>query len=492
LRHLFHPDNLEGYLDAIHAGAGHLASTLAGVRGPGTGADAEQAAGPVAVIDLDEPVETLDEALRELSRVYLDDAIWFHEPAYAAHLNCPVVIPALLAELFVSSVNSSLDTFDQSVGGTLIERRLVEWTAARIGLPTSGSTGGTGVGARADGIFTSGGTQSNLQALLVARDTVQSEEGAEEAVSPDRLRVLVSADGHFSVAKAARVLGLGPEAVVAVPCDRQHRMLVPELERSVRRCLDDGLVPMAVVATAGTTDFGAIDPLRRVAAVCARHGVWLHVDAAYGGGLLASRRRRHLLDGIELADSVTVDYHKTWFLPVSASAVLVRDGRTLRHLTHHADYLNPADATEPNQVDKSLQTSRRFDALKLWMTLRIMGPDAVGDYFDAAIDLAHRVHDELTGMPDLEVAAPPALSTLVFRYRPDGLSGHEAGGLNARIRAELYRRGTGMVAATKVGASTWLKLTLLNPRATTSDITAVLDEVRDIGAELAPGATEVA
>ncbi len=268
-------------------------------------------------------------------------------------------------------------------------------------------------------------------------------------------------------------------------------MSVEALELAVQQCLDDDLVPMAVVATAGTTDFGAIDPLRRVAAVCERFGVWLHVDAAYGGGLLASRRRRHLLDGIELADSVTIDFHKTWFLPVSASAVIVRDGSTLRHVTHHADYLNPRETTDPNQVDKSLQTTRRFDALKLWMTLRIMGPDCIGDYFDAAIDLAQRVHEEMRDMPAVEVAAAPGLSTLVFRYRPAKSPVESLGALNARIRAELYRRGNGMVAATKLDGSTWLKLTLLNPMAELDDITGILAEICAIGAELVP-ASEVA
>ena len=190
-------------------------------------------------------------------------------------------------------------------------------------LPDAGGADESRVGARADGIFTSGGTQSNLQALLLARDTAVATHG----VPLDRLRVLVSADGHFSVEKSARLLGLAPDAVIQVPFDRSHRMRVPASRPPCSECLDDDLVPMAVVATAGTTDFGAIDPLRRIAGVCDRFGVWLHVDAAYGGGLLASRRRRHLLDGIELADSVTVDFHKTWFLPVSASAVIVRDGR---------------------------------------------------------------------------------------------------------------------------------------------------------------------
>jgi L-2,4-diaminobutyrate decarboxylase len=486
LQHLFHPDNIEEYLGAVHAGATHLAATMARVDGPSAGASPAEAAVPVADIDLDVPTPGLEGALEELSRVYLDEAVWFHEPTYAAHLNCPVVIPALLAEMFISAVNSSLDTFDQSVGATHIERRLVEWTAGRIGLPTK-APGRAQVGALADGIFTSGGTQSNLQALLLARDTAL----ARSHVDPERLRILVSTDGHFSVQKAARLLGLCPSAVVEVASDESHRMLVDDLDRAVQECLSDQLVPMAVVATAGTTDFGAIDPLRRIARCCARYGVWLHVDAAYGGGLLASRRRRHLLDGIELADSVTVDFHKTWFLPVSASAVIVRDGRTLRHVTHHADYLNPVEATDPNQVDKSLQTTRRFDALKLWMTLRIMGPDCVGDYFDAAIDLAHEVYAEITDLPDMEVAAPPGLSTLVFRYRPEAGT-VELGALNAQIRAELYRRGNSMVAATKLGGDTWLKLTLLNPQATVEDIGGVLEEVRAVGAGLAKVAPEVA
>ena len=484
LRHLFHPDNIEEYLDSISAGADHLAATLSKVTGPSAGTTPTEAAAPVARIDLDAPADGVDDALDELSRVYLDDAIWFHEPTYAAHLNCPVVIPALLAELIVSSVNSSMDTFDQSVGGTQIERRLVDWTAGRIGLPTSTTPGRAHVGTRADGIFTSGGTQSNLQALMLARDTVV----AQHDVEPERLRIFTSVDGHFSVEKAASLLGLSPSAVVQVPCDEAHRMCVDDLEVAVKECLEGDLVPMAVVATAGTTDFGAIDPLRRVAKVCERFGIWLHVDAAYGGGLLASRRRRHLLDGIELADSVTLDFHKTWFLPVPASAVIVRDGRTLRHLTHHADYLNPAEATDPNQVDKSLQTTRRFDALKLWMALRIMGPDTIGDYFDAAIDLARQVHHEMQTMPAIEVAVAPSLSTLVFRYRPAESAPEEIGTLNTRIRAELYRRGNAMVAATKVDGTTWLKLTLLNPMASVEDITGILDEICDIGAELRPEA----
>ena len=260
------------------------------------------------------------------------------------------------------------------------------------------------------------------------------------------------------------------------------------LARALGDCSTFGLVPMAVVATAGTTDFGAVDPLAAIADLCDRHGTWLHVDAAYGGGLLVSPTRRHLLDGIERADSVTIDFHKTWFQPVSASAVVVRDRRHLAHVAWHADYLNPrpvpGDPAQPNQVDKSLQTTRRFDALKLWMTLRVMGPDAIGEYVDAVCDLARATYDALDGDPDLEVAAAPGLSTLVLRFRPAGLGEDDADLLQPRIRRTLYERGTAMVAATKVAGRCWLKLTLLNPLATLDDVLSVLGEVRAVGREL--------
>ncbi len=470
LHHLFHPAHADHYAQTIGTGLEHLLGRLRTVTGPATGARPEDAAARVAAVDLDRPLDDLGDVLAEMSRLWLDDAVWFHEPRYAAHLNCPVVVPALLAELFVASVNSSLDTFDQSVGGTFIERRLVDWTAERIGF-----------GPDADGVFTSGGSQSNLQGLLLAR-------GRLDDVPAARLRILASAESHFSVQKSARLLGLGEDAVVSVPTDGRHRLDPAALERSLAACTALGLRPMAIVATAGTTDFGAIDPLPAVADLARAYDAWLHVDAAYGGGLLVSPRRRALLDGIDRADSVTVDFHKTFFQPVSSSALVVRDRATLRPATWHADYLNPREATTPNQVDKSLQTTRRFDALKLWLTLRTMGPELLGQYVDAAVDLAAAVYAQLRDEPDLAFAAAPELSTLVFRYRPPGLRLDEVGvaALNNRIRAELYASGTAMVAATKVDGIQHLKLTLLNPMATADDIVGVLDTVRAVGSRLAP------
>ncbi|WP_232677945.1 aspartate aminotransferase family protein [Nocardioides sp. R-C-SC26] len=474
LDHLFHSSQSGRYAQAMHLGVSELSAALARTVGrPATGRAPEQASKPIADVDLDNPLGDIPAALAEMRALYLDDAVWFHEPAYAAHLNCPVVIPALLAELFVSGVNSSLDTFDQSVGGTYIERHLIEWTAGRIGF-------GTG----ADGVFTSGGTQSNLQALLLARDhTHLAWPGTPSAA----LRIFASTDAHFSVQKSARLLGLGEEAVVAVPVDEHRRLDAVALARALATSAERGEVPMAIVATAGTTDFGAIDPLADIAVLARAYDTWMHVDAAYGGGLLASSTRRDRLSGIEHARSVTIDFHKTWFQPVSASALVVADGRDLGHVTWHADYLNPRDAFDtdsPNQVDKSLQTTRRFDALKLWLTLRIMGPEQIGTYVDTIVDLANATGSTIAARSDVELAAVPQLSTVVFRFRPPAMSEDAADDLVPRIRAALYERGLAMVAATRVDGRRWLKLTLLNPAATPADIERIVDLVVELGREL--------
>ncbi|MGW7289150.1 pyridoxal phosphate-dependent decarboxylase family protein [Streptomyces sp. NPDC054847] len=470
--HLLNDMTAERYRRSVTEGVERVANRLATTRRPFTGVTPDQLAPVVSAIDLDRPLGDASAALDELEDVYLRDAVYFHSPRYLAHLNCPVVIPAVLGEAVLSAVNSSLDTWDQSAGGTLIERRLIDWTAQRIGL-----------GPAADGVFTSGGTQSNLQALLLARQEAKTTDLA-------KLRIFSSECSHFSVQKSATLLGLGPEAVVSIPVDRDKRMQTVALAAELERCRAEGLVPMAVVATAGTTDFGSIDPLPEIAELAGLYETWMHVDAAYGCGLLVSPARRHLLDGIEHADSVTVDYHKSFFQPVSSSAVLVRDAATLRHATYHADYLNPRPTVDvgappaseglrgmiPNQVDKSLQTTRRFDALKLWMTLRVMGADGVGQLFDEVCDLAAAGWELLAADPRYDVVVQPQLSTLVYRYIPRSVTDPALiDRANLHARKALFASGEAVVAGTKVDGRQYLKFTLLNPETTTEDIAAVLD-----------------
>ncbi|MFI9171430.1 lysine decarboxylase DesA [Streptomyces lincolnensis] len=459
--HLLNDTTAEHYRRSVTEGIERVAAKLATTDRPFTGVAVDALSPRIDAIDLDKPLHDTAAVLDELEDVYLRDAVYFHHPRYLAHLNCPVVIPAVLGEAILSAVNSSLDTWDQSAGGTLIERKLIDWTTDRIGL-----------GENADGVFTSGGTQSNLQALLLAREEAKTDSFA-------KLRIFASEVSHFSVKKSAKLLGLSQDSVVCLPVDHDKRMQTVALARELERCKQDGLVPMAVVATAGTTDFGSIDPLPEIAELCAQYGVWMHVDAAYGCGLLASVRHRDRIDGIERADSVTVDYHKSFFQPVSSSAVLVRDASTLRHATYHAEYLNPRRMVQeriPNQVDKSLQTTRRFDALKLWMTLRVMGADGIGQLFDEVCDLAVEGWRLLAADPRFDVVVQPTLSTLVFRYIPAAVTDpSEIDRANLYARKALFASGDAVVAGTKVGGRHYLKFTLLNPETTVDDMAAVLD-----------------
>ncbi|GAB3301749.1 pyridoxal phosphate-dependent decarboxylase family protein [Parasphingorhabdus pacifica] len=474
--YLLNERNVAEYRRSVRGGVERVASKVASADRPVTGRSAAQLEPVVSAIDLNAPLHDTNAALDELENIYLRDAVYFHHPRYLGHLNCPVVIPALLGEAVLSSVNSSLDTWDQSMGGTLMERRLIEWTAERIGF-----------GNQADGIFTSGGTQSNLQAFALARDEacVSAERdtgrGREEVLS--QLRIISSECSHFSVSKSAALLGLGRDSVISVPCDSAKRMRTDVVAAELERCRREGLIVMAVVATAGTTDFGSIDPLHATADLCARFGVWLHVDAAYGCGVLVSRRRRHLVDGIERANSVTVDYHKSFFQPVSSSAVLLRDRTTLRHVTYHADYLNPERSVAkriPNQVDKSIQTTRRFDALKLWLTLRIMGADAIGDLFDDVVDLAAATWKLLADDPRFEVVTKSDLSTLVFRYVPSvGAAPEFCDQLNLHVRESLFGSGEAVVAGTVVDGGHYLKMTLLNPQTSVEEVAEVLELIAD-------------
>ena len=460
-----------------------LTQTVQGVEKPFSGILPHELADEFRSVDLNSPLGNNEAALAELSQLYLRDAVWFHHPKYVAHLNCPVVLPSLMAEQVMAAVNSSVDTWDQSAGGTLIEQKVIDWTLERIGLP-----------AAADGIFTSGGTQSNLMAMLLARDSwceahhpghLIKYRGLPETAG--KWRVFTSKLSHFSIQKSMAILGLGYDAVVPVDHDADYRMDAGMLEYEIQRCREEGLIPIAVVATSGTTDFGSIDPLEKIAALCQRNGLWMHVDAAYGCGLLVSEQHRQRLRGIEQADSVTVDYHKSFFQTVSCGAFFVRNKEHLKHVTHHADYLNPLSAQQegtPNLVNKSIQTTRRFDALKMWLTLRVMGPAALGEAFDLLIDLAQRAHQLLRAHPAIEVLHAPELTTQIFRFVPrQSLSSPQLDDINAAIRKALFRSGNAIVAGTKVDGRQYLKFTLLNPATTEADLEEVINLVAHYGRE---------
>lgn len=461
------------YTALIAETSGRIARRFAEISQPFSGASRNDLQGLADRVDLDTGGVGTSAAIAEIDELFLENAVWFHHPSYSAHLNCPVALPAVAAETVLAAVNTSVDTYDQSTVGTLMEQRLIAWTASRIGF------------GHGDGVFTSGGTQSNLHALFLAREAALASYGGPRSETQSRLTLHATSSSHFSVAKSALLLGLADDAVVIVADDGEGRMDPRALELSLRESRERGGHPMAVVATAGTTDRGVIDPVDAIADRCEAAGVWLHVDAAYGCGLLVSQRRRHLISGIERARSVTVDFHKSFFQPVSSSALIVREPRDLAAGAWYADYLNPLENAEPNQVDKSLQTTRRFDALKLWVTLRALGADRLGELFDATIDLAASAADEVDADDLLELVGRSQLSTVLFRVHPVGADAATQDTLVAGVRRVLFESGRALVAKTVIDGRPCLKLTLLNPATTLDDVRDVLAMVKDAAATLA-------
>lgn len=336
LNSMFNKENLDKFKIGVDQVVQLLAQTLDEQQTPFSGIFPHELAKQFADIDLNQPLFDVQEALTEVAQLYLKDAVYFNNPRYLAHLNCPIVYQSILAELMATAINTAVETWDQSGGATFIEQSIVDWTLSKLNL-----------GEHSDGVFTSGGTQSNLMAMLLARDfqcqqhtgQVNKQQGLPQDFK--RLKIFTSQVSHFSIQKAAAILGLGYDSVVSVPCDEYFRMDITALNQAIEHSQQQGDIVMAIVATAGTTDFGSIDPLAQIAAIAEQTGAWFHVDAAYGGGLLITPNNNHKLAGIACADSVTIDYHKSFFQPVSCSAFFVKDKQHLSVVTYHAEYLNP-------------------------------------------------------------------------------------------------------------------------------------------------------
>ena len=411
-------------------------------------------------------------AIERAIEYFLKDSLSVHHPQCVAHLHCPSLVVSQAAEVLINATNQSMDSWDQSPSATIIEIKLIEWLRAQVGYPAGDA-----------GVFTSGGTQSNLMGLMLARDAFYQRQGhsvQQHGITGDlsKIKVLCSENAHFSVQKNMALLGHGYQSVVQVKSDEFARMDVSDLKAKLAQADANGEQILAIVATAGTTDAGAIDPLREIAGIAAERNIWVHVDAAWGGALLLSEKYRDYLDGLERVDSVTLDFHKQYFQTISCGAFLLKDERHYELMRYQAAYLNSEfdeEAGVPNLVSKSLQTTRRFDALKLWMGLEALGQKQYAAIIDHGVTLAQEVAKFVTSEPRLELVMQPQLASVLFRYRPEQLTDTAQIALfNQRIGDALLDSGRANVGVTENQGVTCLKLTLLNPTVTLEDVKLLL------------------
>ncbi|MFC7305392.1 pyridoxal phosphate-dependent decarboxylase family protein [Streptomyces monticola] len=423
-----------------------------------------------------------DEALREIVRVVAKGAADPSDPHCVAHLHCPPLAVAAAADLAASALNPSMDSWDQAPAAGIIEAEVTDALAQLVY---------AGPDVTPDALITSGGTESNLVALLLARERAR-------AAGARTVQVVCGTNAHHSVQRAAWMLGLPTPA--AVEC-RAGRMLPESLDRVLGEYAG---APVLVVATAGTTDEGLIDPLPELADVAARHGAELHVDAAYGGPLLFSDPLAPRLAGIERAVTVTFDLHKLGWQPVAAGVLAVRDADDVAHLSFQADYLNADDDTEaglPDWLGRSIRTSRRPDALKIAVTLRALGRRGLGDMVEHCVRTAEEFAAAVDAHPELRARpGEVGISTVLFRpVAADRLSADtsadagdasaDAGdALVAEVRRRLLDEGRAVVGRALAEDADgrrklWLKATLLHPRTRAADLSGLLKLVADCATE---------
>jgi glutamate/tyrosine decarboxylase-like PLP-dependent enzyme len=390
-----------------------------------------------------------------------------HHPRFLAFVPGAPTFPAVLGDWLCAATNFFASIWLESAGPTQVELVVLDWFKEFLGLP-----------AQAAGILTSGGSEANLTALVVARERLTFEDRG-------RAVLYASAERHSSIDRAAKVIGLRPEQVRLVPTDDDLRLRSAALAACVAEDRERGQRPWLVVANAGATGTGTIDPLAELAEFCRERRLWLHVDAAYGWAAALAPEQLPLLAGIAEADSVTLDPHKWFAQPFDVGCVLVREGRLLAEtFAQPAAYLQdvaPGD-DEVNFADRGLALTRRFRALKIWLSVKVLGVGWFRQLVDRSCQLAQLAEDRLNRSKSFEVLLPRQLSIVCFRHVPDRRLGEtELAAHNRRLVRDLRATGRAFISSTVVRGQLALRLCFVNWRTTAADVEEVIGLLERLG-----------
>ena len=415
---------------------------------------------------------SVHEALDDAARI-LDESIAQPRPRYFAFIGSSGLEIGTIGDLLAHTYDINLAV--DARAATEIENQAVRWVSEFVGFPA------------AIGAFTSGGTISNVTALAAARE--HALPGSRlEGLSGRRPAIYCSAEVHYSITRAVELLGVGSNNLRDLPIDEAHRLRPDALADAIDRDVADGITPVAVVATAGTTLTGAIDPIDGIADVCADRGVWLHVDGAYGLPAASVSADRDLFRGLERADSVSVDAHKWLYLPKACGVVLVRERDALtRAFAHEEGYL-PHQQHELHAVDITLEYSRPFRALKLWLAFRAHGAPQFRDAIAQNLHEAELLYRTASAADDFEtMAEAPQLSIVPIRHAPAGVADLNAH--NEALAKAIQADGRVYLASALIEGEVWLRPCFVNFRTTDDDVLSILEVARDLGQRMASEAT---
>lgn len=424
----------------------------------------------------------LEELFEELDKI-LKLSVRTSHPRFANHLFVGSDLSGILGEWVTALLDSTMATYEMSSVSTVMERELI---AEMCDL--AGFDGG-------EGLFTPGGSISNLMAVAVARDHYFPNARVRGMAGEELPAIFTSSEAHYSLSRAANILGLGLDSIFPVDVDEVGRILPQSLKEEIEKARAMGRKPFFVCATAGTTVACAYDPIDEIAEICAQEDLWLHVDGAYGGAVLLSQKHQGLMKGIEKADSMTWCPHKMMGVPVVCSAFLARrQGQLQSALAVDADYIFHPGMETLNLGPMSLQCGRRIDAIKVWMAWQFRGRRGMEEQIDRFFDQAQFFADQIRSRPHFELLREPEGANIVFHYIPPALRDQPEGEerkealdkATRKIREAVKERGEVLVNYGPIDGYASFRMVTINPRTTEEDLLAFLDEIQEAGDALYP------
>jgi aromatic-L-amino-acid/L-tryptophan decarboxylase len=376
----------------------------------------------------------------------------------------------VIADFICSALNQNVGAYSIGPSAVAIERRVVRWLTDLCGYD-----------ARAGGNLTSGGMMANFIGLKVGRDAVTGDLAQHEGIR-ERWAVYVSEERHVSVDKAVDCVGLGRNALRALPTDEKFQLRIDALEAAIEDDKKNGVRPMCIVGVFGTTNTGAVDDLRKLREIADREKMWLHVDAAYGGGMLLSHQWPMRNRGLELADSITIDPHKWFYAPLDAGAVLVKDHDRLTasfgikpsYLTDELDHSNE----RYQYYVHGFEQSRRFRGLKVWMSFQRYGARQIGEWIDNNVRQAKHMYDLVRQGPDFEPASQPPMSAICIRFKGADLTEAQSRELHAEVAQQVEQSGRFWMSTTELKGRTWFRINPVNFRTRNEHMEQLLELLR--------------
>jgi aromatic-L-amino-acid/L-tryptophan decarboxylase len=419
---------------------------------------------------LPEEPAPVDALLDQLRRVVWPNIGNVQHPRFFAFIPSPSNFVSVMADAFAAGFNPFAGNWLEGSGPAQIELVTVDWLREICGFPET-----------AGGLFVSGGSMANLTALAAAR-RARLDKRSDDAV------VYFSDQTHNSIEKALRVLGFAREQIRMLPSDENFRLPVESLQQAVAEDRADGKQPFLIIANAGTTNTGAVDPLGQLADLCERENLWLHVDGAYGAAACLSERGRKILAGVERADSLSIDPHKWLFQPFEIGCVIARDARLLKKTFHTmAGYLEDtkrAEEEEINYYDYGVQLTRGFRALKLWLSIKTFGAAAFREAINRGFEMAEFAENLLRRSDHWRITSPATFGIVTFRFVAEGRSDGEINEIHRRMVEAMAEDGFAFANSTSLRGQTVMRLCTINPRTTEDDVQATIKQLEQFGREL--------